>query len=336
MRERPIPHPTLFRLSLIALGLVQATDGLYALLDPRGFYADFPVGRGWVAAIPAYNPHLVTDVGALFLATGVLMLLAALWLGRRVVLAALIAWLVFAVAHLIYHLANLEPYDTGDVIGNVVSLTTSVVLPAALLALLARTPRPAARPAPAGNARIPLVERPRGLVARGAFRSSRKQAGTVMDPVRAFAHHPTLLAGYGALEMAAERSHCVDERLKQLAVMRAAMLTGCEWCLDFGSAEVREAGLDEQDLRALPHYAESERFSELDRLVLDYASAATRTPVVVDDALVARLRKHLDDAQMVELTTMIALENLRARFNWALGIESQDFSDGSYCLGALA
>lgn len=332
MSERPIPNPTLFRLSLVALGLVQATNGIYALLDPRGFYSDFPLGRGWVEAIPGYNPHLVTDVGALFLATGVLMLLAAAWLGRRLVTAALVTWLVFAIPHLAYHMANLGPYDTGDVIGNVVGLVTSVVLPVALVALLARTPRPAAPVRPAGTARIPLVERPRGVVARAGFRSSKRLTGAVMDPVRAFAHHPTLLAGYGALEMAAERSDRVEERLKDLAVMRAAMLTGCEWCLDFGSATVAGSGIDEEDLKALAHYGDSPRFSELERLVLDYAGAVTRTPVDVDDALVARLREHLDDGQMVELTTLIALENLRSRFNWALGIGSQGFSDGGYCV----
>ena len=65
-------------------------------------------------AIPAYNPHLLADVGALFVATGALMLMAALWLERRLVLAALITWLLFAVPHVIYHLGNLGPYDTAD------------------------------------------------------------------------------------------------------------------------------------------------------------------------------------------------------------------------------
>jgi 4-carboxymuconolactone decarboxylase len=153
-----------------------------------------------------------------------------------------------------------------------------------------------------------------------------------MDPVRAFAHHPTLLAGYGALEMAAQRATRLDARTKELAVMRAAMLAGCEWCLDFGSAVAADAGISEEDLRALPGYADSARFSEVERLALDYAGAMTRTPVEVSDELVARLREHLDDAQMVELTTAIALENLRARFNWALGLGSQGFSDGAYCV----
>lgn len=28
----------------------------------------------------------------------------------------------------------------------------------------------------------------------------------------------------------------------------------------------------------------------------------------------------------------VALENLHSRFNWALGIESEGFSEGTYCI----
>ena len=38
------------------------------------------------------------------------------------------------------------------------------------------------------------------------------------------------------------------------------------------------------------------------------------------------------EAQLVELTDIIALENYRARFNWAFGIESQRFSEGAFCV----
>jgi alkylhydroperoxidase family enzyme len=65
--------------------------------------------------------------------------------------------------------------------------------------------------------------------------------------------------------------------------------------------------------------------------VLDYASSMTRTPVEVADALFAQLRQHFRDAQLVELTACIAWENYRARFDHAFGVESENFSEGSYC-----
>ena len=110
------------------------------------------------------------------------------------------------------------------------------------------------------------------------------------------------------------------------------MISGCEWCLDFGSAISEEAGVDEEDLRELPTYRSSDRFTELEKLVLDYATGISRSPVDVPDELFDRLRAQLDEAQLVELTSIIALENYRSRFNWAFGIEGQGFSEGAYCV----
>ena len=177
-----------------------------------------------------------------------------------------------------------------------------------------------------------VPESTRNPLVRSSYFYSRRQTGEVMEPLRVFAHHPTLMMGYGTLEMAAERSHRTDERLKHLAELRAGALVGCEWCLDFGSSVSAEKGVSEEDMRDLPRYRESERFSELEKLVLDYAGAVTRTPVEVSDELFDQLRQHLDEAQLVELTTLIALENFRARFNWAFGIEGQGYAEGSYCL----
>ena len=57
----------------------------------------------------------------------------------------------------------------------------------------------------------------------------------------------------------------------------------------------------------------------------------SRTPADVPDELFDRLRRHLGDRQIIELTHHIALENLRGRFNLALGIGPAGFSDGMAC-----
>jgi len=102
--------------------------------------------------------------------------------------------------------------------------------------------------------------------------------------------------------------------------------------MDIGSAVGRAAGLTDAQLRALADYRTSSRFGDLERLVLDYAVGMTGTPVVVPDTLFAELRRHFSEEQLVELTATIAWENYRARFDHALGIEAQGFSDGAYCV----
>jgi alkylhydroperoxidase family enzyme len=77
-------------------------------------------------------------------------------------------------------------------------------------------------------------------------------------------------------------------------------------------------------------------FSPLERLVLEYADRMTAVPVEVSDALFARLRAHFTVPQLVELTSAIAWENYRARFDHALGIEGENFSQGALCALPLA
>jgi len=78
-------------------------------------------------------------------------------------------------------------------------------------------------------------------------------------------------------------------------------------------------------LAAVPAWRESGLFTEAERVALDYAERMTITGQKVDDALFARLKQHFTDAQIVELTAAIALENFRSKFNPALGVDAQGF-----------
>ena len=89
--------------------------------------------------------------------------------------------------------------------------------------------------------------------------------------------------------------------------------------------------MTEQQLRDVAAFETSSAFTEVEKLVLRYAAAMTRTPVEVPDELFAGLRQHFDPRQMVELTSAIAWENYRARFDHAFGIEAEGFSTGAVC-----
>jgi alkylhydroperoxidase family enzyme len=101
--------------------------------------------------------------------------------------------------------------------------------------------------------------------------------------------------------------------------------------VDIGSAVGRQLGLTDQKLRALDEFEQSSEFSDLEKLALRYAAAMTSTPQAVDKGLFEALRGHLDERQLVELTSCIAWENYRARFDHAFGIEAEGFSEGMYC-----
>jgi alkylhydroperoxidase family enzyme len=87
--------------------------------------------------------------------------------------------------------------------------------------------------------------------------------------------------------------------------------------------ETTDGGMEK--LGEVTNWRDSTLFSEAERLALEYAERITYTDRKVDDALVDQLKKHFTDAQIVELTAAIAMENFRSKFNPALGIEAQGF-----------
>lgn len=175
-------------------------------------------------------------------------------------------------------------------------------------------------------ARIPL-DPPRPLFVRLTEWYSRRTYGAVLDPGAAIAHNPRVLRTYVGYERSLARWDRLDPTLSSLAVMASAATIGCSWCLDFGFWESTTRGIDAAKLRDVPRWRDSDLFTDLQRQVMAYAEAMTTTPPAVTDEMVAGLRAHLDDAELVELTMMISVENSRSRFNSALGLTSQGFRD---------
>jgi alkylhydroperoxidase family enzyme len=95
--------------------------------------------------------------------------------------------------------------------------------------------------------------------------------------------------------------------------------------MDINASRGMQSGATEDKIRAVEQAATSSLFDETERAALAYAEAMTITGRRVSDELFARVRKHFSEAQVVELTAAVALENFRSKFNVALGIEAQGF-----------
>ena len=151
------------------------------------------------------------------------------------------------------------------------------------------------------------------------------------DFVRAMARRPQLLVAHAAFESGILLSARVEGRLKQLAELKVAAIVGCEYCLDIGSALARHEDVTERQLRELPTHRDSDAFDETEQLVLDVADALTRSPARLDDDLRSRFEAAFTETERVELLSVIAWENQRARLNQGLGVEPSGFSDGVFC-----
>jgi AhpD family alkylhydroperoxidase len=122
------------------------------------------------------------------------------------------------------------------------------------------------------------------------------------------------------------RWDALDPTVKAVAALAAAAEIGCGWCLDFGFWESFHRGVDPVKLREVTDWQRSTVYNERERAAIRYAVGMSQTPPQVTDEMVADLRT-LTDAEVVELTATIALENQRSRTNAALGLTSQGFRD---------
>ena len=86
-----------------------------------------------------------------------------------------------------------------------------------------------------------------------------------------------------------------------------------------------QAGASDDKIREVPTWRDSALFSAMEKDALEYAEKMTITGEVVTDELWARLRGHFTEAQLVELTAAVAVENFRSKFNVPLGVEAQGF-----------
>lgn len=123
------------QVSATVLTLSAAYVGVWALLAPSSFYDDFPLpGRDWVSLAGPYDEHLVRDVGGLYLALGVVTLWAALRPRTDLFVVVGVAWEVFSVPHLLFHVGHLDGLATFDKVAQTVSLGATVLLAALLVA----------------------------------------------------------------------------------------------------------------------------------------------------------------------------------------------------------
>jgi hypothetical protein len=137
---------TVLRIGLLGLAAVELVLGLWTLVLPASFYADVPT----VDLTPPFSEHLMRDFGGATLGLALVLGAAGIWLERRLVVVALLAYLAFSVPHLVFHVAHLGGASAVEATVLVLLLAGSVVLPAALLAVAAGL----RDPVPAGTAAV--------------------------------------------------------------------------------------------------------------------------------------------------------------------------------------
>jgi AhpD family alkylhydroperoxidase len=161
---------------------------------------------------------------------------------------------------------------------------------------------------------------------RPFFWNQRRKYGEVLQSALLWARAPKLFLGVAVLYgMIDRRSSPIDPALRSLVTVRVSQINNCPFCVDLNSATLLKRGVNSGKVRALEVWRESPLFDQREKTILEYTEAVTRSDLRVDDALVARLRAFLADDAIVELTGLIAFQNMSSKFNSALGVPAQGF-----------
>ena len=162
--------------------------------------------------------------------------------------------------------------------------------------------------------------------ARLLFANPRRRYGRELEPARLWARTPWVFAAlsllYGALD---RRRSPIEAGLRSLLTVRVSQINWCEFCVDINAATAQKRGISDEQLLALADFESSAHFDARQKAALAYAEAMTRSGVGVDDGLMARVKAHFDDDAVIELTALIAFQNMSSKFNAALAVAPQGF-----------
>ena len=154
----------------------------------------------------------------------------------------------------------------------------------------------------------------------------RRKNGQVLQAALLWGRAPKLFTGVAILYgMIDRRSSPINSTLRSLETVRVSQINDCPFCVDINSATLLKRGVGIEKLEPLHAWRQSALFDPREKLVLDYVEAMTRSDLKVDDGMIERLRSHFTDDAIVELTVLIAFQNMSSKFNSALGVPSQGF-----------
>lgn len=154
----------------------------------------------------------------------------------------------------------------------------------------------------------------------------KRHYGKVLNPAKLWGRRPTLfwlVAGFfGYLD---RRSSPLSPVIRSLVCVRVSQLNDCAFCVDANGMKLAERCDSVDKIKALANWQHSELFDQQEQVVLSYVEAMTITGQRVTDDMLADLKQWFDEDAIVDLTALVAFQNLSAKFNTALDVPDQGF-----------
>ena len=149
------------------------------------------------------------------------------------------------------------------------------------------------------------------------------ERGSVLHLYQMLLHSPALAEGWLGFMTAVRQKLSLPGAMRELVIMRVAQLNGAPYEAQQHEPIALKVGVTQAQLDALPQWAASDAFGELERAVLQLCDTMTQQ-VQVPRATLLAVQQHLGDPQTVELVATIASYNMVSRFLEALHIHGDD------------
>ena len=161
---------------------------------------------------------------------------------------------------------------------------------------------------------------------RPFFWNQKRKYGQILKPSLLWARSPLLFVAVAILYGVLDRSNSpITAELRSLVTVRVSQINWCRFCIDINSALLGKRSGSIEKVESLENWRESQLFDAREKTALEYAEAMTRTDRQVSDDLLNRLHEFFDEDGIVELTGLIAFQNLSSKFNNALDVPPQGF-----------
>lgn len=176
-------------------------------------------------------------------------------------------------------------------------------------------------------AKIPLnPQQTRPWYLKLFFYFQKKKYGHLFDPLLLWQRTPKVFLGFLHMQTALNRKKSpLNPQLRALVTVKVSQINQCAFCIDFNASLLIKRGRPEKTIEELSQFHESTLFSESEKVALEYAEKMTLSSHSIPNSVFNGLKKYFDDDAIVELTALIAFQNLSSKFNAALDAKAFGF-----------
>ena len=156
----------------------------------------------------------------------------------------------------------------------------------------------------------------------------RKKFGFDLNPTKAWGMVPRLMFGMNFFfKLISSKRSGIDASLRTLISVRISQINNCEFCVDMNSHLFFESKGETEKISQLKSWQANNIYSQREQVALEYAETVTITGRTVTPKLQTKLLQHFKKEEIIELTAIIAYQNLSSKFNSALDIKPNGFCD---------